>query len=195
MEKRYGLRKVFFIDNAFNIPNAHAKELCQALIAAEDIKTHWNTCLAPFDCDPELLRLMKQAGCALVIMGGMRGDRHDGSGLRERLEPMVEACRRCEEQDLHYTISITFGEPGDTRQTVQEKLDFLRSIKPSVANLRIGVSIVPGTDVAKQALAEGLIEDESDLIKPTFYLTESVRDWIVDDLQAEVAKHPRWNLF
>jgi hypothetical protein len=78
---------------------------------------------------------------------------------------------------------------------VQEKLDFLRSIKPSVANLRIGVSIVPGTDVAKQALAEGLIEDESDLIKPTFYLTESVRDWIVDDLQAEVAKHPRWNLF
>ncbi len=108
---------------------------------------------------------------------------------------MLEACRRCEEQDLHYTISVTFGEPGDTRQTVQEKLDFLRSIKPAVANLRIGVSILPGTDVAKQALSEGLIEDEADLIKPTFYLSESVRDWIVDDLQAEAVKHPRWNLF
>lgn len=195
MDQRYGLRKVFFIDNAFNIPTAHAKDLCQALIAAEDIKTHWNTCLAPFDCDPELLRLMKQAGCALVIMGGMRGEPHDGSGLSERLAPMVEACRRCEEQDLHYTISVTFGEPGDTRQTMQEKLDFLRSIKPSVANLRIGVSILPDTDVAKQAIAEGLIEDESDLIKPTFYISEAVRDWIVDELQAEAAKHPRWNLF
>jgi hypothetical protein len=108
---------------------------------------------------------------------------------------MVEACRRCEEQDLHYTISVTFGEPGDTRQTVQEKLDFLRSIKPSVANLRIGVSILPGTDVAQQAIAEGLIEDESDLIKPTFYLAACVRDWIVDHLQTEAAKHPRWNLF
>jgi hypothetical protein len=128
-------------------------------------------------------------------MGGMRGAPHAGSGLSERLEPMVEACRRCEEQELHYTMAVTFGEPGDTRQTVQEKLDFLRSIKPSVANLRIGVSILPGTDVAQQAIAEGLIEDESDLIKPTFYLAESVRDWIVDHLQAEAAKHPRWNLF
>jgi hypothetical protein len=124
----------------------------------------------------------------------MRGDPHDGSSLSERLEPMLEACRRCEEQDLHYTISVTFGEPGDTRQSVKEKLDFLRSIKPAVANLRIGVSILPGTDVAKKALAEGLIEDESDLIKPTFYLAEPVRDWIVDHLQAEAAKHPRWNL-
>ena len=193
MEQRYGLRKVFFIDNAFNIPTAHAKQLCQALIAS-DITTHWNTCLAPFDCDPALLALMKQAGCALVIMGGMRGDPHDGSGLSERLEPMLEACRRCEEQDLHYTISVTFGEPGDTRQTVQEKVHFLHSIKPAVANLRIGVSILPGTDVAKQALAEGVIEDESALIKPTFYLAASVREWIVDDLQAEAAKHPRWHL-
>ncbi len=73
MDQRYGLRKVFFIDNAFNIPTDHAKQLCQALIAAEDIKTNWNTCLAPFECDPELLALMKQAGCALVIMGGHAG--------------------------------------------------------------------------------------------------------------------------
>jgi hypothetical protein len=49
--------------------------------------------------------------------------------------------------------------------------------------------------VATQALAEGLIQDESDLIKPTFYLAESVREWIVDDLQAEAAQHPRWNVF
>lgn len=83
----------------------------------------------------------------------------------------------------------------DYRRTVEEKLDFLRSIKPAVANLRIGVSILPGTDVAAQALAEGVIEDEVDLIKPTFYLAASVRDWIVDDLQAEAAKYPRWNLF
>lgn len=63
-----------------------------------------------------------------------------------------------------------------------------------MANLRIGVSVLPGTDVAKTALSEGLIADESELIKPTFYLAESVRDWIVGYLQDEQAKHPRWNL-
>lgn len=193
MEQRYGLRKVFFIDNGFNVPLAHAKALCRAFIAA-DIKTHWNTCLAPFGCDVELLGLMKQAGCALVLMGGMRGDPHAGAGLGERVKPMLDTCRLCEEQDLHYTLSVTFGEPGETRETVDEKLNFLRSIKPAMANLRIGVSVLPGTHVAKMALAEGLIANESELIKPTFYLAASVRDWIVGYLQDEKAKHPRWNL-
>ena len=46
MQQRYGLRKVFFIDNGFNVPLLHAKELCRALLAAH-VKVHWNTCLAP----------------------------------------------------------------------------------------------------------------------------------------------------
>jgi len=193
MQQQYGLRKVFFIDNAFNLPLPHAKDLCRALLAA-DVKVHWNTCLAPFGCDQALIGLMKHAGCALVLMGGMRGDPHDGAGLGDRVVPMLETCRLCEEQDLHYTLSVAFGEPGETRETVEEKLDFLRSIKPAMANLRIGANILPGTAIAAKALAEGRITDEAELIKPTFYLAEAVQDWIVDYLQAEKAKHPRWNL-
>ena len=193
MEQRYGLRKVFFIDNGFNIPLPHAKALCRALIAS-GVTVRWNTPLAPFGCDQELIGLMKQAGCALVLMGGLRGDPHDGAGLGDRLTPMLETCRLCEEQDLHYTISFTFGDLGENRETVDAKLDFLRRIKPAMANLRVGVSIVPGTAIAAQALAEGLIADEAELIKPTFYLAASVRDWIVDYLQAEQAQHPRWNV-
>jgi hypothetical protein len=193
MQQQYGLRKVFFIDNGFNIPLPHAKKLCGALLAA-NVKVHWNTCLAPFGCDRELIGLMKQAGCALVLMGGMRGDPHDGAGLGERVVPMLETCRLCEEQDLHYTLAVAFGEPGETRATVEEKLDFLRSIKPAIANLRIGVNMLPGTPIAARALAEGRITNEADLLKPTFYLAESVQDWIVDYLQAEKQKYPRWNL-
>jgi B12 binding domain len=193
MQHRYGLRKVFFIDNGFNVPLPHAKALCRALLATK-VKVHWNTCLAPFGCDRELIGLMKQAGCALVLMGGMRGDPHDGLGLGARVAPMLETCRLCEEQDLHYALSIAFGEPGETRATVEEKLDFLRSIHPALATLRIGVNMLPGTAIAAQALAEGRITDEAALIKPTFYLAESVQDWIVDYLQAAKQHHPRWHL-
>ena len=193
MQQRYGLQKVFFIDSGFNVPLSHAKGLCRALLAA-DVKVRWNTALAPFGCDQELIGLMKQAGCALVLMGNMRGDPHDRAGLGDRIVPMLETCHLCEEQDLHYTLSVAFGEPGETRDTVEEKLNFLRSIKPALANLRIGVNILPGTAIAAKAVAEGRIADEAELIKPTFYLAESVRDWIVDYLQAEKAKHPRWNL-
>ncbi len=193
MQQQYGLRKVFFIDNAFNMPLQHAKNLCHSLLDA-DVKITWNTCLAPFGCDPELLGLMKQAGCGLVLMGNLRGDPHSGAGISERVAPMLETCRLCEEHDLHYTLAVAFGEPGETRETVEEKLDFLRSIKPAVANLRIGVPLLPGTSLARQAVAEGRIADEAELIKPTFYLEESVQEWLVEYLQVEKVKYPRWHL-
>ena len=44
--------------------------------------------------------------------------------------------------------------------------------------------------MAARALAEGRITDEAELIKPTFYLAESVQDWIVDYLQAEKQSIP-----
>ena len=193
MEERFRLRKVHFIDNGFNIPMSHANALCQALIDA-DIGVHWTTGLAPYSCDAELVGLMRQAGCKLVMMGNMRGDSHDGTTLGERMEPMLETCRTCEEGGLNYTIAQRFGEPGETRESVEEKLDFLRTIKPSMANLRVGVSIMPGTREAQLAVEEGLVADESELIKPTFYLDPQVKDWVVDHLKEAAAGQPRWNL-
>ena len=193
MEERFRLRKVHFIDNGFNIPLAHAKELCRALIEA-DIGVHWTTGLAPYSCDEELVGLMKEAGCKLVMMGNMRGDAHDGTTLGERMEPMLETCRTCEAGGLNYTIAQRFGEPGETRESVEEKLDFLHSIKPAMANLRVGVSIMPGTREAQLAVAEGLVAEESELIRPTFYLAPEVKDWIVEYLKEAAADQPRWNL-
>jgi B12 binding domain len=193
LEARFGLRKVFFIDNCFNIPLAHAKALCRALIDAH-LKVHWNTVLAPYGCDAELVQLMKQAGCALVLLVGMGGEGRTGAALEESLQTLLETCRLCEAGGLHYTITQTFGEPGETRATVERKLAFLRSLKPAMANVRIGVSILPGTAVAARALEEGIIADEAELIRPTFYVAAEVRDWLVDYLKAEAAQHPRWNL-
>ena len=193
LEARFDLQKVFFIDNSFNIPLAHAKALCQALIDAH-LKSHWNTVLAPNGCDAELIQLMKQAGCALVLLVGAGGDGRTGADLAEVLQPLLETCRLCEAEGLHYTITQTFGGPGETRDTVEQKVAFLRSLKPAMANVRIGVSILPGTAVAAKALDEGLIGHASDLIRPTFYLAPEVRDWIVDYLKAEAAQNPRWNL-
>ena len=193
--EKYQLRKVFFVDNGFNFPLDHAKSLCSALIEA-DIGVRWNTCLASFNCDAELVRLMRDAGCALVLMGNRGGDPHDGLGsMEEQMEAQIEVPRLCEEGGLHYTVARTFGEPGETRESVEHKLDFLRRINPALANLRVGVSIMPGTDVATLALEEGLISDESKLIEPTFYIAGEVRDWIVPYLQEQAAGNPRWNLW
>jgi len=193
LRARFGLHKVFFIDNCFNIPLAHAKALCRALIDAA-LPVHWNTALAPYGCDAELIQLMKRAGCALVLLGGMGGESRDLVALEESLGALRETCSLCEAGGLHYTISQVFGEPGETQQTVERKLAFLHTLSPAMANVRIGISMLPGTAVAARALEEGLIADEAELIRPTFYVAPEVRDWLVDRLKAEAAHNPRWNL-
>ena len=65
MKEKYKMKKVFFVDNGFNLPLDHAKSLCSQLIES-DVNIRWNTCLAPFNCDTELIGLMKDAGCGLV---------------------------------------------------------------------------------------------------------------------------------
>ena len=54
MKERFGMKKVFFVDNGFNLPLDHAKSLCSQLIESE-VNIRWNTCLAPFNCDTELI--------------------------------------------------------------------------------------------------------------------------------------------
>ncbi len=193
MKERFGMKKVFFVDNGFNLPLDHAKSLCNELIKSE-VKVRWNTCLSPFNCDSELIGMMKEAGCGLVMMVNRGGNANDMDSMSEETGQLTEVCRICEEGDLHYNIGKTFGEPGETRETVDQKLDFLRSINPAMANLRVGVSVMPGTEVAAIALKEGLINDESELVKPTFYIAEGVRDWIVDYLKEQAEQHPRWSL-
>jgi hypothetical protein len=39
-----------------------------------------------------------------------------------------------------------------------------------------------------------MISEESDLLRPTFYVAPSVREWIVERLTAEAAANPRWNV-
>ncbi len=193
MEARFNLRKVHFIDNGFNVPLAHAKELCRSLVDAQ-VGVHWTTGMAPYSCDSELVSLMKRAGCVLVMMGNGGGDSHDGDTRLERRAALLETCRVCEEGGLNYTIAQRFGEPGETRESVEEKIAFLNGINPSMANLRVGVSIMPGTREAQLAVEEGLVADESELIRPTFYIDPSVREWLVDYLESAAAGNPRWNI-
>ena len=161
-----------------------------------DLKVHWNSYLAPVpeSCDDEVLDLMREAGSGLVIITNRAREDTERQTLESRLEPIRQVCQKCDKAGIHYVISQTFGEPGETKQTVETKLGFLNEIEPALANLRVGVRIRPDTPTADAAIKEGIISHENDLIKPSFYIAEPVRDWIVDRLKSAAETNPRWNL-
>ena len=191
LDNDFGINKVFFIDSGFNIPAEHAKATCRAIIDA-GLRVRWNSYVRPSDdADAELMGLMKESGCSLALMaeGGRGGERLD-----DRLAGLERMSGLCREVDLPFTMNMTFGEPGDSESSVEQKLDFLKRVDAAFSVLRVGTRVLPNTGAAQTALREGLIESESDLMRPTFYTDASVRDWIADRLREEVAEYPRWNL-
>ena len=191
LDDNFGINKVFFIDSGFNIPAEHAKATCRAIIDA-GLRVRWNSYVRPSDdADAELMGLMKASGCSLALMAeGGRG----GEGLDDRLAGLERMAGLCREANLPFTMNMTFGEPGDSESSVEQKLDFLKRVDAAFSVLRVGTRVLPNTGAAQTALREGLIESESELMRPIFYTDASVRDWIADRLREEAAEYPRWNL-
>jgi hypothetical protein len=133
---------------------------------------------------------MKESGCSLALLAEGR----DESDAASRLRQVGELANLCREVELPYTLNISFGEPGETENSVQQKIDFLEDTAPAFATIRVGSRVLPNTYLAQTALKEGLIESQSDLLMPTFYVAPEVRDWIADRLREESEKHPRWHL-
>ena len=193
LQEDFGIRKLFFIDSGFNALLDHAKALCGALIES-GLRIRWNSLLKPGTCDAELLGLMRRSGCSLALMGGLEPASQAGERLSERLEGAQRIAALCRQAGVPFTSSLTFGEPGETEATVNRKLEFLKHVRPDFATLRIGTRVLPGTGLAALAREEGLIGSDRDLLGPTFYVAESVREWIADHLRREAATHLRWNL-
>ena len=190
LNTEYGINKIFFIDSGFNIPVDHAKALCRAVIDS-GIKIRWNSYVRPGHGDDELVHLMKKSGCSLALLAESgRG----GGGLADRLDGLGVMGHLFQEAGLPFSLNISFGEPGESQETVDQKLSLLKQVEPSFAVLRLGSRVLPNTPAAKQAVEEGMVESESDLIEPVFYISEEVRDWLPDRLKEEAASRPRWNL-
>lgn len=176
---RAGLRRFYFVDNSFNIPEHHALELCKEL-AALDPPVIWRCILYPERVGEELVRAMAAAGCREVSLGFESGCRRILREMNKRFTP--EDVRRTSDLLAAHGIRrfgfLLLGGPGETRESVEESLAFARSLRLDDLRITVGIRIYPGTPLAKRALAEGVIASEDDLLYPRFYLAPGLEPWI-----------------
>jgi radical SAM superfamily enzyme YgiQ (UPF0313 family) len=190
IQEKFRIRKFFFISSGFNVPPEDAKQLCKAIIDA-DMGIRWNTGIRPNDFDGELAELMKRAGCSLTLLNEGSATTED---LTSRLNQLRETSAICKSVELSHTMNMAFGLPGETEETVNEKLDFLRETKPVFVVLRVGNRVLPYSTLSRIAIEEGVIANEEELLEPRFYVNAAVKDWLPERLQKEASEHPRWNV-
>ncbi len=166
-----GFRRFYFVDNTFNLPPSYALELCRAIEQLR-LDITWRCILYPHSVSEELVSAMAEAGCAEVSLGFESGSKQVLRAMNKRFEP--EEVRQISDRLAAHRIRrlgfLLLGGRGETKQTVEESLDFADSLGLEMLKTTIGIRIYPHTRLARLALEEGFIAPDDDLLRPRFYL-------------------------
>lgn len=166
-----GLQRVFFLDMTFTQNRVWAVELCQELISRNN-KLKW-LCQTRCDCaDPDLLALMKQAGCCGVEYGIETYDDASLASLNKQIDTdtIVTAIHACQELNLATSAFLMVGTPYESEESICQTMDMLKQLGiafiPIIYTPRIGSRL--GDEIAQKYSAA----DWEDLLRLRGRLSE-----------------------
>lgn len=158
---KYGAAEIRLWDDTFNADSQRIEAICR-LILKRGLKFPW-TCLARVNqVSREMLKLMKKAGCWQISYGVESGNEkilasiHKGI-TKKMVKKVVEATTEAGIQSLGFFI---LGLPGETRQTLEETIEFAKNLPLSAANFTIATPY-PGTELWALAKKQGFLKDIS----------------------------------
>jgi radical SAM superfamily enzyme YgiQ (UPF0313 family) len=170
-----GARYLFLTDSAFNSDVGHSLAVAKALRNC-GLTIPWGAFFAPTALPPDYFETMAAAGCRHVEFGT---ESLDEGMLRTYRKPfrrpeVLAAHRQARSAGLHVAHYFLLGGPGESKQTVAETLDSIEQLDKTVCFFFIGIRIYPGTGLYDQAMAEGKIDQDTDVLHPVFYRPDAI---------------------
>jgi hopanoid biosynthesis associated radical SAM protein HpnJ len=156
------VKEIFFDDDTLtdNLPRveALAKELGKLGIV-------WS-CNAKANVPRKTLEVLKDNGLRLLLVGYESGNQKILHNIKKGL--LVDVARRftkdCHELGIVIHGTFILGLPGETKETIQETLNFAKEINPHTIQVSLSAPY-PGTFLYKQAKENGwLYNEEIDLL-------------------------------
>ncbi len=204
---KQGIDHFHTCDCEFNIPGDHAKSVCREIIESGIAnKIRWYTYCSIVPFDDEMAGLFKQAGCAGVDFGADSGsdDMLRRLGREFRRDDLVRTADLCHKHGIPFMYDLLIGSPGETRETVRETIELMRSIDADCVGLSMGVRIYQGTATAKWLIEQGDIasnkdvygakHDNPEFTRPVFYVSPALGEDMVDIVRELVAGDRRFFL-
>lgn len=159
LHNTYGVRHIMFVDDLFLASKIRTRELCE-LILDSGLKMTW-TCTARVDTvKPDILHIMKKAGCWEISFGLE-------TGSNELLQKMDKAASvEKSEQAIKWTADagirtkglFMLGYPGENQETIQKTINFIRRIPMTIMNLT-KFTPYPGSPVYRDLYGTNIRDD------------------------------------
>jgi len=179
---RSGAEFIFFTDSVFDDPQGQFLRLAEGIVRA-GLSFRWTGFFRPRKgWRREEVALLKRSGLACVEWGTDAASDTTLAGLSKGFDwaAVAESNELFAEQDIANGHYVIFGGPGETAATVDEGLANLDGLRHSVVFAFLGIRIIPGTDIWRLSRREGLIGDDWDSLRETFYFSPLVGRGEVD---------------
>jgi len=159
--RRYDSRKnvIFFYDDNFAADRNHTKDLLKAMIR-ERFKFKWSTQVrADVTQDPELVRLMKKAGCITLYIGleSVNPDSLKDMKKKQTVEGISRALKVLRKERIHVHGMFVYGFDHDDWKTVKKTVKFAKKAGLTSSQFLI-LTPLPGSEFFSQVIGEKRIK-------------------------------------
>ena len=154
---QYSLKEVNIDDSTFTTNRKRVIEFCKRM-RSEKINLIW-TCNGRVDnLDDEMLREMKLAGCKMIRLGVESGSQEVLDKIRKGLTlgQIEKGFKLVEKHGIQALGGFMFGFPYDTRETVEQTIQFAKKLSPDQVQFSINMCY-PGTSLYEYAKDKNLL--------------------------------------
>ena len=164
LHKEFGITYISFQDDLLMSSIPHTEDVCREFIK-RNMPVKWNCSGRLNYCTPELIKLMKKAGCVFINYGIEAMDNQVLKNMKKglRTDMIIKGIEMTLEEGISPGLNMMFGNIGDNKQTLKAAVDFLvkyddfaqmRTIRP--------VTPYPGSPLYYDAIDKGLLKDAED---------------------------------
>lgn len=145
-----GIREIYFRDDTFFVHRERDRAICRQIMK-EKIDLTWLANARVNAIDEETMRLAREAGCHTIKFGIESGDQAILDGIKKgyRIEEAYSVFATAHRLGLNTHAHVMLGNPGDTHETIEKTIEFVKALKPTTATFGI-CTPYPGTPLFEE---------------------------------------------
>lgn len=149
---------IAFMDDTFTLKPSRVAEICDEIIK-RDLDIYWGCTARADTLSPELLKKLHASGCITLFLGVESADQQQLDRVNKQItiDKIRQAFKLSRENDIRTIASVVLGMPGDTKDSIERTIKFVRELNPSYALFSLATPY-PGTRFYQEAVQDDLIK-------------------------------------
>jgi len=161
---KYAVEAIYFAEDMFLSSKKRAIEIL-TLFKEHGLhkKIVWIAQISTKVAEPELLSMMKDAGCVQVEYGFESGSQRvlDLMDKKTNVERNLVVAQMTKNSGLRFQGNFIVGYPGETEEDFKKTVSFIKKARPNTVSLNLFMPL-PGTEIYKKLKAEGKLHANID---------------------------------